>query len=283
MIVNEFVELLVKTKAVATRWNGLYDLNCHVGDTVKIHWSKLVTSKYRRKLIDVVCDECNRSFKRRINSLKEKILCRSCIQSGERNYGFGKPRSIENIKATKKWLLENGNPFQRPYIKQLLKEKWHEHHSINNGMANKKHSDETKQKMSEIALKQFKSGERKVNSGWGHVKIKSYKGINYQSTYELKFLKHLDENNWLHIIERGPRITYRIDAIEHSYFSDYKIKNTNIVIEIKSSYMWKKHLKINEIKKLFAEKMYDYHIILDNKFDYIDNKMKGNICCSSTD
>ena len=66
---------------------------------------------------------------------------------------------------------------------------------------------------------------------------------------------------------------YEIDDIKHSYFSDYKIKNTNIVIEIKSKYMWKKNFKINIAKKEYAEKLYDCNLIIDNDFNKINNKI----------
>lgn len=125
--------------------------------------------------------------------------------------------------------------------------------------------------MSLLAINSFKNGTRKPNSGWGKVTIKQYNGIDYQSTYELKFLKYLESLKKLHLIERGPRISYLdSDGKEHNYYIDFKIKNTNIVFEIKSSYIWNKHKTINEIKQKTASGLYNYNLVIDNKFKDIE-------------
>lgn len=71
-------------------------------------------------------------------------------------------------------------------------------------------------------------------------------------------------------LSRGPKIEY-IDLLgnQHTYFSDFKIKNTSIVFEIKSSYTWEKNLEINLLKKQAAEKLYDYYIVINNNFKKI--------------
>lgn len=54
-------------------------------------------------------------------------------------------------------------------------------------------------------------------------------------------------------------------------YVDYCIKNTNIVFEIKSDYYWKKSLGVNLLKKKFTEKIYEYYLIINNKFKILDN------------
>jgi hypothetical protein len=54
------------------------------------------------------------------------------------------------------------------------------------------------------------------------------------------------------------------------YFSDFKIKNTNIIFEIKSWYYWERNKEINIIKKETASKIYDYYLIMDNNFIEVD-------------
>jgi hypothetical protein len=80
------------------------------------------------------------------------------------------------------------------------------------------------------------------------------------------------------MLERGPVIEYVDDnGLTHNYFSDFKIKNTNIVIEIKSSYMWQKNQRINELKKETSEKIYNYIVIKDNNFSEFDSLISQKI------
>jgi hypothetical protein len=130
---------------------------------------------------------------------------------------------------------------------------------------------EIKDKISKSSIESFKAGRRKVSSGWGNIKIKNYNGIDYQSSYELRFLKFLESINKLNIIERGPIISYFVDDKEHTYHSDFRIKNSNIVFEIKSTYVWNRKLETNLLKKEAAEKIYQYFIILDNNFQKIES------------
>lgn len=51
---------------------------------------------------------------------------------------------------------------------------------------------------------------------------------------------------------------------------DFRIKNTNIIFEIKSWYYWEKNKEINIIKKETASKIYDFYLIMDNNFTEID-------------
>lgn len=274
MILQNTIGVEIDTLHIKNKINERYNLNCNVGDTIEIPWRDIRKTKHRKKKILISCDECDKQFYRQIRDINDDSnLCKSCSKKGNRNPAFGKKLTKEHKNLISNSLRGNNNPSKRPDVREKLRNNYlNIKHKFT--MKNKHHSKATKDKMSKIALQQFKNGERKVSSGWGNVKIKQYKGIDYQSTYELKFLKYIESLNLLHVVERGPTISYKIDNIEHSYFSDYKIKNTNMVVEIKSKYMWKKHIEVNMIKKQYAEKLYDYIIIMDNNFSKITNKIK---------
>lgn len=88
-----------------------------------------------------------------------------------------------------------------------------------------------------------------------------------QYGFELKFLQYIDVVlNKIHLIDRGPSISYNINDKPHTYFIDFIIKGTNCVFEIKSKYFWNKSKEINIIKKYEAEKLYNYNLIIDNDF-----------------
>jgi len=277
MILQDTIPVKVCTVIMVNKLSRKYNIICQVGDIVDLPWRDIRKTKHRRDKILLSCDECEREFYRQIRDVCDDFnICKSCAKTGHRNPAFGKPANINSIIACKKWMEIHGNPFAWPEIAQDLKNRWKETHPIHPNRG-KPHSDATKQKISEIALHQFKIGTRTVSSGWGRIKIRQYEGIDYQSTYELKFLKYIHNLNLLHIIDRGPKIQYEIDGVEHSYFSDYQIRNTNIVIEIKSDYIWKKHLEVNIKKKECAEKLYDYIIIMNNDFTEITNKLKKEV------
>lgn len=270
MILQETIKIEVKSKLTKTRLNKQYNLNCNVDDIVDVPWRDFKTSSHRRVKILIECDNCKNQFYRRLRDIKDEneILCAKCGKLGVKNPRFGKPAHPNSIKGTIKWMKENGNPFSNPEISNNIKSRWYEIHKIP-PMSGHKHSEETKQKQSDIALRQFVTGERKISHRYGKIYTRYYKDIKYQSSNELKFLKYVDELGYLDFIDRGPRISYLYEGKYHSYFIDYMIKNTDVVFEIKSNYTWNKNIVVNALKKEFAEKKYKYNLIIDNKFDDI--------------
>jgi len=277
MYLKEFenIKVILTHYSQPSKWQKDFGFKPELNKTYLVHWSKLKTkSDYRRKRIKIKCDDCQKIFEKRICDLNidENIhYCKSCIKKGLRNWMFGKPCSDNSKIALKKWTEKNGNPFTWDSVKKIIKEK--EKETTKKRLLKvigQKRSEETKLKMSLSALKSFKEGKRIPCSSWGRVTIKQYNGIDYQSTYELKFLKYLESIDKFHLIQRGPRISYfDLDGKEHNYYIDYRIKNTNKVFEIKSRYIWNKHKIMNEIKQKEAEKLFEYYIIMDNKFDKI--------------
>ena len=181
----------------------------------------------------------------------------------------------DNTKISlKKFRDENANPFTWKSTKDKIKDAnvWEKIAKKNTG---KTRTDETKKLQSKSALLAFKEGRRVPCKRWGKTLIKQYKGIDYQSSYELKFLQIIDEEKLLDYIERGPIIEYLDKQNKmHNYFVDYKLKNTNIVFEIKSTFIWKKNLEINLIKKEATEKIYKFVLIMDNKFNKLKKILK---------
>jgi hypothetical protein len=266
----EFVEIVFNNHRKSTIWSNKLGFIPELNIPIKIHWSLLKSTSYRTLSIIVKCDDCGTEHNRRIRDLyinKNYHLCKKCVNKGERNSQFGVKKTQLQIDSVKKFLKENGNPFTWENTKIKIKEKnpWLKIAEKNRGQ---KRSDDIKNKMSNSAINAFKNGNRKPTNGWSIIKIKQYKNIDYQSSYELKFLKYIDDLNKLDLIERGPRITYTsIDNKEHNYYIDFKIKNTNCVFEIKSTYVWNKNDNVNILKKLEAEKHFDYNLIMDNNFD----------------
>jgi hypothetical protein len=270
MFIKEFEKIEIAiTKKLATILSKKSNKVFVASDKSLVHWSLLRTTTFRTSFIKVKCDDCNIIFERRIRDLnvdKKIHYCASCVCSGDRNGGYGKPMSESFKLASKNFMLKYGNPFTWDSTKEKIKEKkpWLKAHEKNKGS---KRTTEQKERMSEAAKQAFKKGTRIPNKRWGITKIETYKGIDYQSSYELKFIKLVEGVGLLKYLDRGPIIEYfDLENKFHNYFSDFKLKNSDIVFEIKSTYTWEKNLEINLIKKVEAEKRYDYHLILDNKF-----------------
>lgn len=268
----EYINIVFESKYQISRWSKKLNIDIKENEEVKIHWSLLKTSTYRTKSIKVLCDDCGKIHTRRIRDLNFEDnyhLCSECRFKGERCIFYGKEKTQLQLDSVKKAMEENGNPFTWESSKKKIREKnpWKKAAEKNRGQ---KRSIEVREKMSNSALLAFKEGRRKPTIRWGNTKIKQYKDIDYQSTYELKFIKYLESLEKINLIERGPKIPYiSTDGKEHNYFIDYKLKNTNIVIEIKSSYFWKKNEDINILKKIESEKHYTYVLIIDNNFKEI--------------
>jgi len=267
---HENVEIVLNNKSQCARWEKDFEFMPVINTKYLLHWSKLKTKReYRTKFIKVKCDDCEEIFERRIRDLdpiKNYHLCSKCKNKGQRNGKFGISPSEHQKLSHKTWMEKNGNPFTWESSKEKIKEKqgW-----LRRGI---KLSDETRKRMSLSAIDAFKNGRRKPNSGWGNAKIRQYKDIDYQSSYELKFLKYVESIGKMDLIERGPRISYKdLNEKEHNYYIDYKIKDTDIVFEIKSDYLWNKNKEINEIKMKEAEKQFQYHLIVNNNFEKIKN------------
>jgi hypothetical protein len=270
----ENVEVILNHASQPEKWKKTIGYKPEINKPFNVHWSLLKTkSLYRRNFIKVKCDDCEDIFERRIRDLdieKNYHLCSKCQNKGKRNGMYGKDN--ENAReGLKKWTEINGNPFTWDSVKKKIKDGDKERvGKIVKKTRGQKRSEDSKKRISLGLIKAVKDGRLKPGKGWFNIPVKQYKGIDYQGTYELKFLEYVDKKGKLDLIERGPSVNYSLNEIEHLYFIDYRIKNTNIVFEIKSDYYWKKLEETNILKKLAAEKEYDYYLVINNNFKLID-------------
>jgi len=244
-----------------------------LGKSYDIPWPLLKTSSHRRDKINVRCDDCNKIIQKRLCDLDPLLnyhICNSCAKIGSKNPSFGKPASTKTKIALKKYRDENVNAFSLEYVKQKIKDKnpWKKVAELNKG---KKRTEETKKQMSSSIKLAYKEGRIMPATRWGTSKMNFYNGIGYQSTYELIFLKYCESLNILNKIIRGPKVQYiGEDNLYHTYFVDYALDGTNKIFEIKSTYIYNKNKKVNDIKTEAASKLYDFYLIMDNNFDKLN-------------
>jgi hypothetical protein len=276
MYLKEFenIEVILNNNQ-SIRWTKQLGFNPEPNKSFLVHWSILITKKFfRNQYLKIKCDNCDKIIERRLIKLDPNIIihhCKSCSKKGEKNPMFGKPINDNFKKSNQKLMLEKGNPFTWDSTKEILKSKQIETtKKVVEKNTGKKRTSETCKKMSIGMCKAYKDGKMKIGNGFTNIPIKQYKNIDYQGTYELRFLKFIETLNKLDLIQRGPKISYYIDDVEHNYFIDYMIKDTDIVFEIKSNYYWEKSEKINILKRDEAMKLFNYNLILDNNFKQIE-------------
>jgi predicted nuclease of restriction endonuclease-like RecB superfamily len=82
----------------------------------------------------------------------------------------------------------------------------------------------------------------------------------------------LEKFSKIFIIENAPKIEYYVDGIKRIYFPDFYISELNLIVEIKSSHLYKKY-KDSVIRKGEAciEAGFSFILIIDKKYDeFID-------------
>ena len=91
-------------------------------------------------------------------------------------------------------------------------------------------------------------------------------GIKYQGTYEEDFLNLCEK---LKIkVKRGKTIKFKYKNKEKIYFSDYFLEDYNLIIEIKSWYIYELHEKLNLVKqKSVLAQGYNFLFIFDKDYD----------------
>lgn len=92
----------------------------------------------------------------------------------------------------------------------------------------RRHSEETKRKLSERA-KENNLG------GWHTSRSFKYKGITLDSSYEVKFAEDLDKNKikW----SRPKPLLYRLNDEEHRYYPDFYLDDYDVYVDTKNDYL----------------------------------------------
>jgi len=181
------------------------------------------------------------------------------IKTSLEKYGVDSPNKVDEIKLKKVQSMLNKYGF------------------ISNSM-----TEESKRKLRETNMERYGVeypmqvleffNKQQNNSK----KIKYYNGeLYYQSSYEKHFLDYINNMNMLNIIERGFCIEYMYENIKKMHFPDFYISEYNLIVEIKSNYIYNKYLEKNISKMNKCIEMgYNYLFIIDKNYS-VFNKIIG--------
>jgi len=108
------------------------------------------------------------------------------------------------------------------------------------------------------------------------LKIKYYKNIKYQGTYELDFLILCDNIGILQKLTKIKSLKYTYINKNKIYHPDFFIQELNLIIEIKSEYYYNLYLEKNICKKNSClDQKYNFIFIIDKKYDEFLEKIKA--------
>lgn len=107
------------------------------------------------------------------------------------------------------------------------------------------------------------------------LKIKEYKGIKYQGTYEFDFLKKCDSEDIINKLSKINSIKYNFDGKDKRYYPDFYIREFNLIVEVKSDYYFNLHIEKNLCKQKYClEQGYDFIFIINKDYTEFLSKIK---------
>ena len=276
MIVTEKVFIKMNGKHISKYRDKGY--KCNVNEIIEVDIKDL--SPNSRTLIEAKCDYCSTMNSIQYGSYNHTILggkkycCFKCKHHKLTNtinekYGVDNVSQIKDIsiKVANTKLEKYGTTSynNRDKAKNTMMEKYGttsynnrdkaertslERYGVNHIMQDK-----------DILYKTQKSVKSSVKCG-------VHKDIHYRGTYELNFINFCIENNIQ--LERGPVVKYFFDSKNRYYYSDFYLKEYNLIIEVKSTYYYNMDYNKNMAKqKASIEKGYNFLFIKDNIFSEI--------------
>lgn len=103
--------------------------------------------------------------------------------------------------------------------------------------------------------------------------IQYYKHLYFQGTYEKDFIDFIENLNLIELIKNGPSVRYfNINGSERHYLSDFFIPSLNLIVEIKSSYMYQDNDELK--KKACIEAGFKFIMIRDKKYEEFKNLLE---------
>jgi len=211
-----------------------------------------------------------------LNEIKDKIK-----ETNLEKYGSDNPH--KNIEIIKKCEITNikkyghKNPFGNEVIKQKIKETNLKKYGFEYVQQNK----EIHQKSKNTSLKNcgFEYHAQNLDSfiliQKKQFKIKKYKNteLYYQGSYEKDFL-----DNFYDKVEicRGIDIEYEYLGKKCIYHPDFYLPEYNLIIEIKSTWWFKKHIERCLMKEIYTKKKYNFLLILDKNYDIFKDYIYSN-------
>jgi len=283
MILSQTAKVKISTKTYNHYKNlGYKFLNC--GDIIEVAVFDLTSGSHVN--INVKCDVCGKEkqmpYKEYINNIKNQKYFSCSPNCGKekqkitniKRYNHVAPTQNKTVLLKSKKTCFKNNGFEHnsqiPMVKNKKKEKSLKTYGVEYPLQAKSvrdKIDETNEKKYgfKCCLQNRKIHEKQQTSAF---KLKKHKDANlyYRGTYEKHFLDFCFNNKIP--IKKGKTVKYFFKGKTKIYFSDFYLKKKNLIIEIKSSYTYKKYLDKNLAKKEECVKQgFMFIFIINKKYD----------------
>jgi hypothetical protein len=298
MIIDEYIEILVNNQQIDHYRKLGYKVEYR--KILKVKPMDLTIGSHYK--LSVACDICNDKSIVEYRQLKgyDSYLCNSCAAKNKKTYKKKKEIIVKQKRTKKEKIVKskdqvirerkqtrlkrygNENYNNQEKKRNTLKDKYGDENYNNTGKRketleliygdsnfnNQSKKEETclskygvrhSNQLEDIMIKIQKSAMKLIY----HEDMK----LNYRGSYEKDFLDFCFIND-IKVSTFDEKIFYKIKNKQHRYFPDFFHKETNTIIEIKSSYTMNLNLDVNILKKERSiESGYNFIFIIDKKYD----------------
>lgn len=213
------------------------------------------------------CKYCNKECKNKNSLAQHEIRCNK--NPNKIDMSYIKIGHSKGHKGTNQFIKAKELNLDIPIVSEETKMK------IGLKSKNHKHSDLTKQKISEGIRKAIINNPQSYNSSNvnGRVKHCKYKTYTMDSSWELLVAKYLDI---LNIKQEKPKnfFLYNWNNSIHKYFPDFYLCDYNIYIEVKGYERERDIAKYNSINNLIIIKKKEINLINDDKYNIFNEIIK---------
>lgn len=216
----------------------------------------------------VKCDVCDKERRLRYQDYQkitkmqtEQYNCQKCVKQTKTKSTLIKEYGVDNISKSTE-------------AKEKKKQTCLENYDVDNPSK----SNVIKNRKIVTSLKNYGFEYPSQNSDFFQNKLKKGLKINfidhlyYQGTYEKEFiLRYKDKIK----LENGLSIMYIYMNEEKIYHSDFYLPDFDLVIEVKSSYWYNKHLEMCKAKEKYTKLRHNYIMILDKNYTEFEEFIKS--------
>lgn len=219
----------------------------------------------KQEITKYICQYCGRECKN-LNSLRQhEIRCKENPNKIDLGYLSNRDYSYININPSNQFIKAKQLGLPIPKMTDETKQK------ISNVWKGRKHTKETKEKISKTMQQVVKEKPESYNgiNINGKVKKYDYNGIKLDGSWELLVAQYLDFNNikW----ERPHKgFEYIWNNDKHIYYPDFYLTDYNIYIEVKGFETERDYIKWKSLSNLIIIKRKEIDNIKNNQYNIFD-------------
>ena len=236
-------------------------------DKNKLNCNNFSKSNNERKLDITIyyCQYCGKECKGKKSLSQHEIRCKENPNKINLEYLSNRDYSNINFNPSNQFIKAKELGLPIPKMSDETKQK------ISNVWKGRKHTKETKEKISKTmqqVVKDKPDSYNGVNIN-GKVKKYKYKNVSLDGTWELTFAQYLDKNNikW----ERPCKgFEYIWNNDKHIYYPDFYLIDYNIYIEIKGFETERDYIKWKSLSNLIIIKRKEINDIKNNQYNIFD-------------